>query len=113
MYTVPGNELSVLSHRPEELPARAEGEAVHVPAVQVNLPHAQEWYLSQRRQAREYPDKGQSVPLVLRAYSGLVLLYVCVHVFHVQENALKLADFGSCKSVYSKQPYTEYISTRW
>lgn len=26
---------------------------------------------------------------------------------------LKLADFGSCKSVYSKQPYTEYISTRW
>jgi renal tumor antigen len=31
----------------------------------------------------------------------------------LQENVLKLADFGSCKSVYSKQPYTEYISTRW
>lgn len=31
----------------------------------------------------------------------------------VKENVLKLADFGSCKSVYSKQPYTEYISTRW
>lgn len=30
-----------------------------------------------------------------------------------QENVLKLADFGSCKSVYSKYPYTEYISTRW
>lgn len=31
------------------------------------------------------------------------------------ENAtdLKLADFGSCRGIYSKQPYTEYISTRW
>lgn len=26
---------------------------------------------------------------------------------------LKLADLGSCKGVYSKHPYTEYISTRW
>ena len=26
---------------------------------------------------------------------------------------LKLADLGSCKGVYSNQPYTEYISTRW
>jgi hypothetical protein len=25
----------------------------------------------------------------------------------------QLADFGSCRGVYSKQPYTEYISTRW
>ncbi|KAK3748050.1 hypothetical protein RRG08_029900 [Elysia crispata] len=31
----------------------------------------------------------------------------------VKEDVLKLADFGSCRSVYSKQPYTEYISTRW
>lgn len=29
------------------------------------------------------------------------------------EDMLKLADFGSCRGVYSKQPYTEYISTRW
>ncbi|KAK2157235.1 hypothetical protein LSH36_195g07021 [Paralvinella palmiformis] len=29
------------------------------------------------------------------------------------DTMLKLADFGSCRSVYSKQPYTEYISTRW
>ncbi|KAI8479135.1 hypothetical protein Bbelb_431360, partial [Branchiostoma belcheri] len=29
------------------------------------------------------------------------------------DDLLKLADFGSCRSVYSKQPYTEYISTRW
>eukprot|EP00566_Odontella_aurita_P009130 CAMPEP_0113552014 /NCGR_PEP_ID=MMETSP0015_2-20120614/14836_1 /TAXON_ID=2838 /ORGANISM="Odontella" /LENGTH=503 /DNA_ID=CAMNT_0000452953 /DNA_START=604 /DNA_END=2115 /DNA_ORIENTATION=+ /assembly_acc=CAM_ASM_000160 len=26
---------------------------------------------------------------------------------------LKLADFGSCRGIYNKQPYTEYISTRW
>ena len=26
---------------------------------------------------------------------------------------LKLADFGSCRGIHSKQPYTEYISTRW
>jgi serine/threonine protein kinase len=26
---------------------------------------------------------------------------------------LKLADFGSCRGIYSRQPYTEYISTRW
>ncbi|XP_021256915.1 MAPK/MAK/MRK overlapping kinase isoform X5 [Numida meleagris] len=29
------------------------------------------------------------------------------------KNTLKLADFGSCRTIYSKQPYTEYISTRW
>ncbi len=28
-------------------------------------------------------------------------------------DTIKLADFGSCKGVYSKHPYTEYISTRW
>ena len=26
---------------------------------------------------------------------------------------IKLADFGSCKGIYSQHPYTEYISTRW
>ncbi|DBA05212.1 TPA: hypothetical protein N0F65_005062 [Lagenidium giganteum] len=32
----------------------------------------------------------------------------------VEDNKnLKLADFGSCRGIYSKQPYTEYISTRW
>ncbi|XP_039597749.1 MAPK/MAK/MRK overlapping kinase-like [Polypterus senegalus] len=31
----------------------------------------------------------------------------------IKQDTLKLADFGSCRSVYSKQPYTEYISTRW
>ena len=31
----------------------------------------------------------------------------------MQQDVLKLGDFGSCRSIYSKQPYTEYISTRW
>jgi renal tumor antigen len=30
-----------------------------------------------------------------------------------ESSELKLADFGSCRGIYSKQPYTEYISTRW
>lgn len=29
------------------------------------------------------------------------------------DGELKIADFGSCKGIYSKQPLTEYISTRW
>ncbi|EPY87748.1 MAPK/MAK/MRK overlapping kinase-like protein [Camelus ferus] len=37
----------------------------------------------------------------------------CVRITHSQQDVLKLGDFGSCRSVYSKQPYTEYISTRW
>ncbi|XP_068110740.1 MAPK/MAK/MRK overlapping kinase isoform X3 [Hyperolius riggenbachi] len=31
----------------------------------------------------------------------------------IKQDVLKLADFGSCRSIFSKQPYTEYISTRW
>jgi len=31
----------------------------------------------------------------------------------ISEDLLKVADFGSCRGIYSKQPYTEYISTRW
>jgi len=31
----------------------------------------------------------------------------------IADDCLKLADFGSCRGIYSKQPYTEYISTRW
>ena len=31
----------------------------------------------------------------------------------ITDDSLKLADFGSCRGIYSKQPYTEYISTRW
>ncbi|XP_010213542.1 PREDICTED: MAPK/MAK/MRK overlapping kinase [Tinamus guttatus] len=31
----------------------------------------------------------------------------------IKQSTLKLGDFGSCRSIYAKQPYTEYISTRW
>jgi renal tumor antigen len=31
----------------------------------------------------------------------------------LMDNVLKLADFGSCRGIYSRQPFTEYISTRW
>ncbi len=31
----------------------------------------------------------------------------------LSEDRLKIADFGSCRGVKSKQPFTEYISTRW
>jgi Serine/threonine protein kinase len=31
----------------------------------------------------------------------------------VVDDTIKLADFGSCRGIYSKQPFTEYISTRW
>ena len=31
----------------------------------------------------------------------------------VSDDLLKVADYGSCRGIYSKQPYTEYISTRW
>lgn len=31
----------------------------------------------------------------------------------LNEDKLKVADFGSCRGVKSKQPFTEYISTRW
>eukprot|EP01063_Lacrimia_lanifica_P039131 TRINITY_DN851_c0_g2_i7.p1 TRINITY_DN851_c0_g2~~TRINITY_DN851_c0_g2_i7.p1 ORF type:complete len:429 (+),score=137.89 TRINITY_DN851_c0_g2_i7:50-1336(+) len=31
----------------------------------------------------------------------------------ISGDKVKLADFGSCRGIYSKQPFTEYIATRW
>jgi renal tumor antigen len=31
----------------------------------------------------------------------------------ISQDTVKLADFGSCRGMYSEHPYTEYISTRW
>ena len=31
----------------------------------------------------------------------------------VKDGLLKLADFGSCRGIHSKPPYTIYIATRW
>ena len=44
--------------------------------------------------------------------SDALQLFICL-ISVLQKDALKLADYGSCRSMYSRQPYTEYISTRW
>jgi len=31
----------------------------------------------------------------------------------LMDDEIKLADLGSCRGIYSRQPFTEYISTRW
>lgn len=31
----------------------------------------------------------------------------------ISDDEIKLADLGSCRGIYSRQPFTEYISTRW
>jgi renal tumor antigen len=31
----------------------------------------------------------------------------------IKDNTIKIADLGSCRGIHSKQPYTEYIATRW
>lgn len=54
--------------------------------------------------------------LLVYKYAAIVFLKVASVISFfpdLQEDLLKLADFGSCRSIYSKQPYTEYISTRW
>ncbi|KAI8831371.1 kinase-like domain-containing protein, partial [Chytridium lagenaria] len=31
----------------------------------------------------------------------------------IKDQNIKIADLGSCRGIHSKQPYTEYIATRW
>ena len=31
----------------------------------------------------------------------------------IKDGVVKLADFGSCRGIHSKPPYTIYIATRW
>ncbi|CAD8177307.1 unnamed protein product [Paramecium pentaurelia] len=73
--------------------------------------------------------KGRKIPLKqekIRSYTYQLLKAIDFmhsnNIFHRDikpENILllgdhlKLADLGSCKGIYSKHPYTEYISTRW
>ena len=54
--------------------------------------------------------------------NGIFFSYIILGIFHrdikpenilLRGETLKLADFGSCKGIYSDIPYTEYISTRW
>jgi renal tumor antigen len=41
------------------------------------------------------------------------LLIVYSENILIKEDQVKLADFGSCRGIYSQPPFTEYISTRW
>lgn len=47
-----------ISCRPQKLSAGAEGAALHVPALQVHLPHAQTRHIPPRHQAGEHPHPG-------------------------------------------------------
>lgn len=72
------------------------------------------WDLSQRCKARKHPHQSEIITL---SFHGAHLLFGHIYVFdisyYLQQNGLKLGDFGSCQSVFSKPPHTEYISTRW
>lgn len=84
------------------------------------------WDLSQRCEARKHSHQSErrfTVPicpfkmqqyLSQRELEGFFFLKKNhIYLFILQQNSLKLGDFGSCRSVYSKPPHTEYISTRW
>ncbi|XP_016891988.1 MAPK/MAK/MRK overlapping kinase isoform X2 [Cynoglossus semilaevis] len=73
-------------------------------------------------QGRETPLPEQTVKhYMYQLCKSLEHMHSC-GIFHrdvkpenilIKQNVLKLGDFGSCRSVYSKPPHTEYISTRW
>lgn len=52
-------------------------------------------------------------PLIARGGSGARIATQAPRLSAPQQDVLKLGDFGSCRSVCSKQPHTEYVSTRW
>jgi serine/threonine protein kinase len=79
-----------------------EGQVLPLLTFEGSRVHAQEWNLSQRRKTvRLHSNNSENILLM--------------------NDHIKLADFGSCKGVYSRHPYTEYnsshhvryISTRW
>nr|XP_046267894.1 MAPK/MAK/MRK overlapping kinase-like isoform X2 [Scatophagus argus] len=73
-------------------------------------------------QGRETPLPDHTIKLYMyQLCKSLEHMHSC-GIFHrdvkpenilIKQNGLKLGDFGSCRSVYSKPPHTEYISTRW
>lgn len=77
------------------------------------------WDLSQRCEARKHSHQSE-MHLYFHLFYKKVIMVLGHTVFkkktilfNLQQNVLKLGDFGSCRSVYSKPPHTEYISTRW
>jgi renal tumor antigen len=51
-------------------------------------------------------------PLLVQHRNGIFHRDIKPENILIMDDCLKLADFGSCRGIYSKQPYTEYISTR-
>lgn len=79
--------------------------------------NAYEWLKGRKNR---YPEERVKV-LVYHLVKALFALHKAGY-FHrdlkpenllISGDELKLADFGSCKGVYSKQPFTDYICTRW
>jgi len=88
-------KVTLLSyHRPQACPTRIQSSQFHVSNLEGNRSYAQEQYISPRH---------KTVQWVYRYRENLL----------ISGDRLKLADLGSCRGVYTKQPYTEYISTRW
>ncbi|OMJ74017.1 hypothetical protein SteCoe_27172 [Stentor coeruleus] len=76
-----------------------------------------EWMRSYKTEIPEYKVKNY-IYQVLKALehmhrNGIFHRDIKPENVLVADDIIKLADFGSCRGVYSKQPYTEYISTRW
>lgn len=76
------------------------------------------WDLSQRCEARKHSHQSEMhhFPNLLYRNATVVMWPQVINIFFqiiLQQSGLKLGDFGSCRSVYSKPPHTEYISTRW
>jgi renal tumor antigen len=76
-----------------------------------------EWMRSYKTEIPEYKVKNY-IYQVLKALehmhrNGIFHRDIKPENVLVADDIIKLADFGSCRGIYSKQPYTEYISTRW
>ena len=56
--------------------------------------------------------KDVSINIAILHSNGMIHRDIKPENVLVTNNILKLADLGSCKLISSKQPYTEYISTR-
>lgn len=79
--------------------------------------NAYEWLKGRKN---PYPEERVKV-LIYQLVKALFALHKAGY-FHrdikpenllISGEVLKLADFGSCKGIYSKQPFTDYICTRW